>query len=302
MAQVELTYNRFRISREVVERLLEELKATSLRESEAWLPSHSESDMLFDWARGIADQGGVATITDWSVADQDLITRSFRLPSGEPDLSALDSCGKFDIQMYSSSPAEQSRIKLTAYGRSEEVATLVKVAAHDSSIDELLPAVQRILDESVLPEPEVQVPPFKVFIGHGGDPQWRYLQRALIDTHNIRAEAFESSERAGYHTLVVVDQMVRSSAVAVVVMTGEDVMPDGSLRARENVVHEIGFCQGALGIDRTIIVMEDGVTEPSNITGLTQIRFPRGRLIEIEDRIVSAIQLRQQAHTVAQAR
>lgn len=302
MAQVEFQLRRLRMARSLVERLLEELRATALRESEAWLSSHTDADMLTDHARNIVDQGGTAAITNWRVADENRITRAFRLPSGGPDLAALDMCGMFEIDMYSSSPLEQSRIKLHAFGPAEESTTYVTVSAHDATIDELLPTVRRIFEEYVLPEPEVQAPPFKVFIGHGGDPQWKYLQRALVETHNIRAEAFESSERVGYHTLVVVDQMVRSSAVAVVVMTGEDSMPDGSLRARENVVHEIGFCQGALGIDRTIIVMEDGIVEPSNITGLTQIRFPRGRLIDIEDRIVNAIQLRQQAHSFAQAR
>lgn len=73
-------------------------------------------------------------------------------------------------------------------------------------------------------------------------------------------------------------------------------MPDDSLRARENVAHEIGFCQGALGIDRTIVVMEEGISEPSNITGLTQIRFSRGALIDVQDRIIEAIRQRQQAH------
>lgn len=136
---------------------------------------------------------------------------------------------------------------------------------------------------------------FKVFIGHGGDPQWKYLQRALSETHGMAVEAFESSERAGYHTLVVVDEMVRESTVAVVVMTGEDLMEDGSRRARENVIHEVGFCQGALGIDRTIVVMEEGVSEPSNIAGLTQIRFPRGELINVEDRIVDALIQRKRA-------
>jgi predicted nucleotide-binding protein len=138
--------------------------------------------------------------------------------------------------------------------------------------------------------------PFKVFIGHGGDPQWKYLRRALRETHGFAVEAYESEERAGYHTLVVVEQMVKSSSVAVVVMTGEDLMTDGSLRSRENVVHEVGFCQGALGIDRTIVLLEENVSEPSNIAGLTQIRFKRGALIDVEDRIVEALRQRKNAH------
>jgi predicted nucleotide-binding protein len=113
--------------------------------------------------------------------------------------------------------------------------------------------------------------------------------------HGFAVEAFESSERAGIHTLFVVDQMIRSSSVALVVMTGEDEMADGSMRARENVVHEIGYCQGALGIDRTIILLEEGVSEPSNIAGLTQIRFAKNSLIDAHDKILKTLNLHKKA-------
>lgn len=89
--------------------------------------------------------------------------------------------------------------------------------------------------------------------------------------------------------------MVRASTVAVVVMTGEDEMADGSMRARENVVHEVGFCQGALGIDRTIILLENGVSEFSNIAGLTQIHFPAHDLMSIEEELVEALNQRREA-------
>lgn len=162
--------------------------------------------------------------------------------------------------------------------------------------------VERILNDAVDASLlEGQMRPFKIFIGHGADSQWKVLQRLLKDSHNFIVEAFESEERAGYGTLSVVEQMVKSSSVAIVVLTGEDQMSDGSKRARENVIHELGFCQGALGIDRTIILLENGVSEPSNIAGLTQIRFPKGSLIDVEDKIVAALNLRKQADDYSQA-
>jgi predicted nucleotide-binding protein len=137
-------------------------------------------------------------------------------------------------------------------------------------------------------------PTLKIFIAHGADPQWKYINAMLTKADGFEVEAFESSDRSGRHTLRVVDQMIRSSDVALVVMTGEDQMPDGSLRARENVVHELGYCQGALGIDQTIILLEDGVSEPSNIAGLTQIRFRKNAVIDAEDKILLALNLRKQ--------
>ncbi|WP_230458127.1 TIR domain-containing protein [Leptospira santarosai] len=59
-------------------------------------------------------------------------------------------------------------------------------------------------------------------------------------------------------------------------MTAEDELPDSSVQARQNVVHEAGLFQGRLGFHRAIILLEEGCVEFSNIIGLTQIRFPKG--------------------------
>jgi predicted nucleotide-binding protein len=70
--------------------------------------------------------------------------------------------------------------------------------------------------------------------------------------------------------------MLDAAAFAFLVMTAEDEQTDGEVRARENVVHEVGLFQGRLGFSRTIVLLEDGCGEFSNIHGLGQIRFPRG--------------------------
>jgi predicted nucleotide-binding protein len=240
------------------------------------------------------DSGGYLNWRTFEVTDAKGITRSqdedYGWPRPRPDLA---DAAKVDLEL-----------EAGLVGASRAVASLsveehrcdVRLDADNDRIESLTSEVEALLETFVETELLPAPPTFKVFIGHGGDPQWKYLHRALNDTHGILAEAFESAERAGYHTLSVVDQMVRSSAVAVVVMTGELLGEDGILRARENVVHEVGFCQGALGIAQTIVVLEEGVNEPSNIAGLTQVRFPRGRLIDVEDRIVDVIKQRQQAH------
>jgi len=63
-------------------------------------------------------------------------------------------------------------------------------------------------------------------------------------------------------------------------MTGEDETKDGNLRARQNVVHESGLFQGRLGFSRAIILLEEGTEEFSNIAGLQQIRFSKGKIKE----------------------
>jgi predicted nucleotide-binding protein len=59
--------------------------------------------------------------------------------------------------------------------------------------------------------------------------------------------------------------MLEESALAILVMTGEDELLDGKVHPRLNVVHEAGLFQGRLGFSRTLILLEEGTEEFSNI-------------------------------------
>jgi predicted nucleotide-binding protein len=72
--------------------------------------------------------------------------------------------------------------------------------------------------------------------------------------------------------------MLDAAAIALLVMTGEDELQNGKLRARMNVVHEAGLFQGRLGFNRAIILLEEGCDQFSNVEGLGQIRFPKGNI------------------------
>ena len=64
-------------------------------------------------------------------------------------------------------------------------------------------------------------------------------------------------------------------SVAVIVMTGDDITEEGEVRARENVMHEIGYFQGRYGLKNVALLHEHGVNIPSNIQGLVYIQFPK---------------------------
>jgi predicted nucleotide-binding protein len=83
--------------------------------------------------------------------------------------------------------------------------------------------------------------------------------------------------------------MLEESSFALIVMTGEDETKDGKLHARQNVVHEAGLFQGKLGFSRAIILLEDGTEEFSNIYGLQQIRFPKGKIIETFGEVLAVL-------------
>jgi predicted nucleotide-binding protein len=83
--------------------------------------------------------------------------------------------------------------------------------------------------------------------------------------------------------------MLDESSFALLVMTGEDEMKDGKVLARQNVIHEAGLFQGWLGFNRAIVLLEDGTEEFSNIHGLQQIRFSKGRIAETYGEVLAVL-------------
>jgi predicted nucleotide-binding protein len=115
----------------------------------------------------------------------------------------------------------------------------------------------------------------EIFIGHGRSPLWRELKDFLEDRLDLTAVEFNSVSVAGVATTDRLKELLDGAAFAFLLMTGEDEQIDGKVRARENVVHEVGLFQGRLGFNRAIVLLEDGCEEFSNIHGLGQIRFPK---------------------------
>jgi predicted nucleotide-binding protein len=117
-----------------------------------------------------------------------------------------------------------------------------------------------------------------VFIGHGRSNVWRSLKDFVQDRLRLPWDEFNRLPVAGVTNISRLSEMLDGAAIAFLVMTAEDEQGDGTVRARENVVHEAGLFQGRLGFTRAILLIEEGCGEFSNINGLGQIRFPNGRI------------------------
>jgi hypothetical protein len=135
------------------------------------------------------------------------------------------------------------------------------------------------ISEPPSPEPSPPQPP-TIFIGHGRSQQWRDLKDHLHEQHGYPVEAYEIGARAGHVIRDILEEMMTKSSIAFLVMTGDDETTEGKLRARQNVVHEIGLFQGKLGFSRAIILLEEGVEEFSNLQGVHQIRYSKGNIKE----------------------
>ena len=160
-------------------------------------------------------------------------------------------------------------------------------------IHETFDVFERNLDSSRLPElptpPEEPKPPPVVFIGHGGSLVWRDLKDHLHEKHGFTVEAYEIGARAGHAIRDILQDMLRRSSFAVLVMTGEDETAEGGLRARQNVVHEAGLFQGRLGFNRAIVLLEEGTEAFSKIQGIVQIRFAPGNIKETFGEVLATL-------------
>jgi predicted nucleotide-binding protein len=117
-----------------------------------------------------------------------------------------------------------------------------------------------------------------VFIGHGRSLIWKELKDFIQDRLRLPWDEFNRVPIAGVTNASRLSEMLDAAAIAFLIVTGEDELKDGTLQPRMNVVHEAGLFQGRLGFSRAIILLEEGGEEFSNIQGLGQIRFPKGKI------------------------
>lgn len=115
----------------------------------------------------------------------------------------------------------------------------------------------------------------RVFISHDKSIEWVKVQTYLEKDLGISTLELAQEPNLGRTVLQKFNEESQKCSVAVIVMTGEDLTDDGEIRARENVMHEIGFFQGLYGLQNVVLLHEQGVNIPSNIHGLVYISFPK---------------------------
>lgn len=128
-----------------------------------------------------------------------------------------------------------------------------------------------------------------IFIGHGGSHLWREFKDFLVETLGLEYEEFDRVSAAGKSINNRLEEMLDKSRMAFLIMTGEDEDSDGSLNARQNVVHEIGKCEEKFGSERTIILLEEGCKKFSNIDGIIYIPFAKDKIKETFGDVVKVL-------------
>lgn len=114
----------------------------------------------------------------------------------------------------------------------------------------------------------------RIFISHGHNELLKYKLKDFVQNHLLK-EPLILSEMPN-NGLTVVEKLEDASKLcnmAIVLLTKDDETKDGGLRARQNVIHEIGFFQGKYGRDKVVLLCEQGVEIFSNISGILRIEF-----------------------------
>ena len=111
-----------------------------------------------------------------------------------------------------------------------------------------------------------------IFIGHGRRSDWKDLL-IFLGKNKFNTVEYDLEARNGVTRGETLEEILEKSNFACIVLTCEDESKDGKPHARENVIHELGLFQGKLGFEKTLMILEEGVSEPSNIQGMNQIRF-----------------------------
>lgn len=118
----------------------------------------------------------------------------------------------------------------------------------------------------------------RIFIGHGRSPAWLELKDFVKERLGLPIEEFNRIPAAGVSNKERLSEMLDTSAMAFLILTGEDEQAGGKVHPRQNVVHEAGLFQGRHGFKRAVILLEDGCERFSNLDGLVYISFPKGRI------------------------
>ena len=112
-----------------------------------------------------------------------------------------------------------------------------------------------------------------IFIGHGRSKLYAVVDNFLTKKLKLETETFESQSRVGKSIVNELEGMLDRATFAIIILTAEDETGTGTLRARQNVIHEAGLFQGRLGFSKVVIMRQDDVEKFTNIDGLQYISF-----------------------------
>lgn len=121
--------------------------------------------------------------------------------------------------------------------------------------------------------------PKNVFISHGRNELVKlkikdYVEKDL-DRKPIWFERYAEYGRGIFENL---EDLTDKCSSAIIILTKEDELKSDEIIARQNVIHELGYCQAKFGRENVAVLVEKGITVPSNISGSLYVDFEQEKL------------------------
>jgi predicted nucleotide-binding protein len=221
--------------------------------------------------------------TTWTFDSVDGVDECFSMYKGR---DCTDAC-----LVFSSKDSSTRRSLLVNF--SLEYGTSISVQmGKRSEVERIFHIFEGNLETSLIPKGDLdgaRNAALKIFVGHGRSDAWRDLKDHLSDKHAYNVTAFETAPRGGRHVADILEDLEEDASFAIMVMTGENKSDAGTLHARENVIHETGLFQGVLGLQKVLVLLEDGCEEFSNRAGVQYIPFKKGNIKESFGEVLATI-------------
>lgn len=114
----------------------------------------------------------------------------------------------------------------------------------------------------------------QIFISHGHNDLLKYKLKDFVERRMQRRAVVLSEQPSGGLTIVEkLEKFSERCFFAIILMTRDDQQRAGGMRARQNVIHELGFFQGKYGRRNVVLLVEAGVELFSNISGIVCVEF-----------------------------
>lgn len=140
--------------------------------------------------------------------------------------------------------------------------------------NQFLEYFQTVLDEIINANPEIESTKIEkvkgntVFIIHGHDNELKMELQLLLHRAGVNNLVLHEQADKGR---TIIDKLVQESLnsnYAIALLSPDDKLENGILRARQNVILEIGYFMGKLGKERVRILKKGDIDIPSDLQGV----------------------------------
>lgn len=139
----------------------------------------------------------------------------------------------------------------------------------------LIEDIESGMDASVELRP-VEIGGIDVFVVHGHDEALKSRVARLLEKLKLNPIILHEQPNGGRTVIEKFEAHAMRAGFAIALLTADDLgrkraTSVDSDRARQNVVLELGYFIGALGRDRTVALIDEGVERPSDLAGLVYV-------------------------------